>query len=97
MLLTREEFEKLVAQALDELPDFVQEKMTNVEVPHSNLGLAAGNYLEPTYHRVILCLACIMAFLLTRRSHFYAMVPPDTITLYQGPNRKICWQPGTCN
>lgn len=84
MMLSRVKFEQLVAQALDELPDFIHQKMTNVEVliePWPNrrqmfgVELPQGHTLLGLYHGVPL----------TERSTFYALVPPDTITLYQGP------------
>ena len=82
--MTRSEFEVLVAKALDDLPAYFQEKMTNIEVlihpwPSQNdlhrAGVPSGHTLLGLYNGVPL----------TERSHFYALVPPDTITLYQGP------------
>lgn len=82
--MTRTEFEKLVAEALDNLPAFIQEKMTNIEVliepwPTSQslirAGVPEGHTLLGLYHGVPL----------TERTHNYAIVPPDTITLYQRP------------
>lgn len=84
MMLTRNAFELLVAQALDDLPSFFQERMNNVEVlikpwpSHSELrdaGVEPGYTLLGLYHGVPL----------TERTQNYGLVPPDTITLYQGP------------
>lgn len=90
--MTRTEFEKLVAEALDGLPDFIQEKMTNVEVLIEPLptqqaliraGVLRGHTLLGLYHGIPL----------TERTHFYAMVPPDTITLYQNPIERAAGTP----
>ena len=77
-------FEQLVAEALDDLPPFFQEKLDNVEVlvqpwptPHElrSVGLSRGHMLLGLYSGVPL----------TERTHAYNLVPPDTITLFQGP------------
>jgi len=82
--MERSEFEGLVATALDSLPDFIQEKMTNVEVliepqPSQQALARAG---VPRGHTL---LGLYSGVPLTSRTHNYAMVPPDTITLYQYP------------
>ena len=83
-MLTRAEFEKLVARALDELPLFIQEKMSNVEVliqpspsrgELQRAGVMPGETLLGLYHGIPL----------TERTHNYGLVPPDTIILYQWP------------
>jgi predicted Zn-dependent protease with MMP-like domain len=82
--MSRQEFEKLVAEALDNLPHYFQEKMNNVEVlilpwpsPHEleRVGVKSGHTLLGLYSGIPL----------TSRNHNYALVPPDTITLYQRP------------
>jgi predicted Zn-dependent protease with MMP-like domain len=82
--MTLTDFERIVAEALDSLPAFIQEKMTNVEVliepwPSQQAlvraGVPRGHTLLGLYHGIPL----------TERTHYYAMVPPDTITLYQHP------------
>ena len=82
--MIRQEFEKLVAEALDDLPQYFQEKMSNMEVlilpwpstaDMGRLGVKAGYALLGLYSGVPL----------TARNHNYGMVPPDTITLYQRP------------
>lgn len=92
MLLSRSEFEKLVAQALDELPPFFQEKMSNIEVliqpwPTRNeldrAGVPPGSTLLGLYNGIPL----------TNRTHNYGLVPPDTITLYQGPIEQAAGKP----
>jgi predicted Zn-dependent protease with MMP-like domain len=77
-------FEQLVAEAVDDLPPFFQERMENVELlvrpwptraDLDQVGLPAGFTLLGLYHGIPL----------TERTHGYNLVPPDTITLFQGP------------
>ncbi len=84
MMLNRDAFELLVAEALDDLPPFFQERMSNVEVlikpwpsrrELRDAGVEPGYTLLGLYHGVPL----------TERTQNYGLVPPDTITLYQGP------------
>lgn len=82
--LSRSEFEALVAEALDDLPLFFQEKLDNVEVlirswptqgDLRRVGLSGGESLLGVYHGIPL----------TKRTQGYNLVAPDTITLFQGP------------
>jgi predicted Zn-dependent protease with MMP-like domain len=77
-------FEQLVAEALDDLPPFFQERMENVELlvrpwptraDLDEVGLPAGFTLLGLYHGIPL----------TERTRGYNLVTPDTITLFQGP------------
>lgn len=83
MILPEAVFEELVVEALDSLPHFFQEKMENVAILVKNwpsqdelarAGIAPGNTLLGLYTGIPL----------TQRTQGYSMVPPDTITLYQG-------------
>lgn len=83
-MLPKAQFEQLVAEALDELPPYFQQKMNNVEVlvqrwptatDLKRAGLPPGHTLLGLYEGVPL----------TRRTQGYNLVTPDTITLYQGP------------
>jgi predicted Zn-dependent protease with MMP-like domain len=83
-MLPRALFEDLVAEALASLPPLFQEKMSNVEIliemwpspgDLKRSGVPPGNTLLGLYTGIPL----------TRRSHSYNLVPPDTITLFQGP------------
>jgi predicted Zn-dependent protease with MMP-like domain len=69
---------------LDDLPPYFQEKISNVEVLIKSwpskielreAGVPPGHTLLGLYDGVPL----------TERTQNYALVPPDTITLYQGP------------
>jgi Uncharacterized protein conserved in bacteria len=78
--MTREEFEILVGDALDLIPDQLAKMMDNVAVfveeePNPGdpelLGLYEGTPL-------------------TERSEWYAGVLPDRITIYRGPTQRMC-------
>lgn len=79
-----ETFEALVVEALASLPIQFQEKLDNIEIlvaawPSAadlqGVGLSRNSLLLGLYHGIPL----------TERTHYYNLVPPDTITLFQGP------------
>ncbi len=79
-----EEFERMVAAVLDDLPQDIARYLENVEVvvawwpTRSQLrraGIPPGRTLLGLYEGVPL----------TRRGISYGLVPPDKITLFQGP------------
>lgn len=89
---TAEEFEQLVAQALDELPQFFREKLQNIEVLVADqptaaelrsVGLKPGDLLLGLYQGIPL----------TARTSSYNLVLPDKITIYQMPIEQICRTP----
>lgn len=95
-MLTDTQFEQLVGEALDELPPFFQAQMDNVvilvEVWPSRrtlreMGVGEGHTLLGLYRGIPL----------TERTQGYNLVPPDTITLYQGPIERAAaeWEEGT--
>lgn len=78
------DFAQIVAEALEELPPEIQARMENVEVVVAwwptraqlrQAGLRAGQTLFGLYEGVPL----------TRRTSGYHLVPPDKITIFQGP------------
>jgi len=83
------EFEQLVVQALDDLPEFFKEKLQNVEVVvadwptqaelHS-VGLKPGQLLLGLYHGIPQ----------TKRTSHYGLVLPDKITIYRFPIERVC-------
>jgi predicted Zn-dependent protease with MMP-like domain len=84
-----EAFEQLVAQALDELPEFFQEKLQNIEVVVADwptiaelqsVGLKPGQLLLGLYQGVPL----------TKRTSRYGLVLPDKVTIFQGPIERVC-------
>ena len=83
-MLPRTEFEQLVAQALDDLPPYFHDRISNVEVivelwPSRDdlrtAGVPVGQTLLGLYHGVPL----------TQRGDHYQLVLPDRITIFQGP------------
>jgi predicted Zn-dependent protease with MMP-like domain len=84
MMLAINEFEQLVIEALASLPADIQIHMENVVVLvkawPSQAELASANV--PPSHTL---LGLYSGIPLTRRTSGYHLVPPDTITLYQGP------------
>lgn len=87
-----EEFEALVVQALDGLPEFFQEKLQNVEVVVSDrptpaerrsVGLRPGQLLFGLYQGIPL----------TKRTSHYGMVLPDKITIFRLPIEQVCRTP----
>ena len=87
-----EEFEKLVVEALDNLPTEIQEKLQNIEVVVSDwptpaelrsVGLKSGQLLLGLYHGVPL----------TKRGGHYGLVLPDKVTIFQGPIERVCRTP----
>jgi predicted Zn-dependent protease with MMP-like domain len=72
--VTVDDFEDQVAEALDSLPPDIRRLMSNVAVVVEDEP-PPGLPLLGLYHGVPL----------TRRTSGYAAVPPDKITIYQGP------------
>jgi predicted Zn-dependent protease with MMP-like domain len=90
--IDREEFERLVVQALDELPAWVHAMMDNVEVTVADApsvaqlrrqGLRPGQVLLGLYEGVPR----------TRRTTHYGLVLPDKITLFRLPILTVCRTP----
>lgn len=88
MRFSSSEFERLVSQALDALPKWVQEQMSNIVIivepwPNASQLQAAeiprGNTLLGLYQGIPL----------TRRGWGYQLIPPDRISLFQGPLESI--------
>jgi predicted Zn-dependent protease with MMP-like domain len=86
--LSPETFEQLVVEAVASLPVYFQEKLENIEIlvtvwPNSREMNRAG------VPRSSLLLGLYQGIPLTERTHYYNLVPPDTITLYQGPIERV--------
>lgn len=86
------EFEALVVQALDDLPDFFKEKLSNIDVIVSDwpswsqlgsVGVANRNNLLGLYQGIPL----------TQRTTHYNMVLPDKITIFRMPILGLCRTP----
>jgi len=86
--LPPEIFEALVVEAVASLPVYFQEKLENIEIlvafwpsaqDKARTGLRPGSLLLGLYQGIPL----------TERTHYYNLVPPDTITLFQGPIERV--------
>jgi predicted Zn-dependent protease with MMP-like domain len=71
----RERFEQIVVAALDELPEWIRERLDNVDVLIEE---------EPPPDQPAL-LGLYQGIPLTQRGFHYAGVLPDRITLFRGP------------
>lgn len=90
--MRREDFEQLVAEALDALPEEIQRYMDNVAVTIAEWPSRAD--LARTGHRSPYeLLGLYQGVPLTRRGVGYNLVPPDRIVLYRGPIEAIAHTP----
>lgn len=78
--MTREEFEELVAEALDRIPQELTRLMDNVAVFVEDEPPAEDPELLGLYEGTPL----------TDRGEWYAGVLPDRITIYRGPTLRMC-------
>ncbi len=83
MLLSRQAFEQLVVEALEELPPEIAAALDNVEIvverePRYRHRRAAGIARGTLY-------GLYEGIPLTERVSSYNLVPPDVITIFQGP------------
>lgn len=88
--MEREKFEKLVEEALADLPQKFKERLQNITViveekpsreVDARLGGSPFNLILGHYHGVPF----------KHRGPFYGNVPPDVITIYQKSIEKICF------
>jgi predicted Zn-dependent protease with MMP-like domain len=86
---TPEEFAQLVVEALDDLPEFFQQKLQNIDVVVAQwptpaelkaVGMKPGQLLLGLYQGVPL----------TKRTASYGLVLPDKVTIFQGPIERVC-------
>ncbi len=86
--MERERFEELVRQALDTLPEEIAQRIDNVDVEVEDWAtpqvltsarVGRGRTLLGLYQGVPL----------TKRNSGYNMVPPDRITIFQGPLERM--------
>ncbi len=87
--MRRSEFQGIVQQALDELPDVFHDALNNLDIqvrwaptPYERrrARLHPGSDLFGLYTGVPL----------TARTHFYSMVVPDTILIFQRAHERHC-------
>jgi predicted Zn-dependent protease with MMP-like domain len=86
--MERAHFERLVAQAIDDLPDDFKEKLDNVAVTVEDLPSPRDARRHGRGGRLLLGL--YQGQPLTRRDTRYGMAFPDKITIYQRNVEAIC-------
>jgi predicted Zn-dependent protease with MMP-like domain len=86
------DFEQLIDEAVDDLPDYFRERLNNVAFTVEDwpdretlrlAGVTRPEQLQGFYHGIPL----------THRTSGYTMVPPDKITLYRQPILLQCRTP----
>lgn len=82
--LSNEQFDELVAEALDSLPDFFLERLQNIEVVVAEWPSTATLRQMGMANRLEL-LGLYEGVPLTERTSNYGLTPPDLITLFQRP------------
>ena len=86
--VSESEFDDLVAQALDTLPDSLMDVMDNVEVTVERTPSARQLQSVRVRHGTLLGL--YEGIPLTERNSGYSMVLPDKITIFQRPIERYC-------
>ncbi|MEA3408195.1 MAG: metallopeptidase family protein [Chloroflexota bacterium] len=81
--LSEERFEEIVAQTLDDVPEWISHRMQNVAIVIRPWPSPQQVHKTRTKGRMLLGL--YEGVPLTRRGHAYRLVPPDRITLFQQP------------
>jgi predicted Zn-dependent protease with MMP-like domain len=90
--MDRQTFERLVAQALEALPQEFQDKLDNVEVTVEDWADRATLRLAGVRHPAML-LGFYHGVPQTKRTHHYGLVLPDKISIYQRPIEMRCRTP----
>lgn len=87
--MRREDFEDLVVQALEELPEYFKKKLENIEVVVETRPTSEVlKKLQIGHPRLLLGL--YQGVPLKRRGIRYGSVLPDKVTLYQEPIESVC-------
>ena len=81
--LDEERFEKIVAQALDDMPEWVGQTVQNLAIVIRPW--PSPQQVHKAQKRGRMLLGLYEGVPLTRRGHAYRLVPPDQITLFQQP------------
>jgi predicted Zn-dependent protease with MMP-like domain len=87
--MDRQRFESLVARAVDSLPEEFHSRLENIDVVVADQP-TPGQLGELRKKRGVSLLGLYEGIPLTRRSHYYGLVVPDKITIFQKPIEAIC-------
>jgi predicted Zn-dependent protease with MMP-like domain len=82
-------FERLVAEAIDALPEFFRAKLDNVEIVVEDWPDPATMRRAGVQHPMQL-LGFYHGVPQSRRTHHYGLVLPDKISIYRGPIERRC-------
>ena len=80
--MDKEKFEKLVAQAIEEMPEEFREKLENIDVVVEDYP-SRRQLRETGMGRGLTLLGLYEGVPLTRRRVNYGLVPPDKVTIFQ--------------
>ncbi len=87
--MERREFEKLVIRALEGLPQVFKDSLENVDVVVEDEPTAQqAGAVDATHRRMVLGL--YQGVPLARRSHYYGMVMPDKVSIFQKNIERVC-------
>jgi predicted Zn-dependent protease with MMP-like domain len=84
-----QQFDKLVTQAVESLPDEFRERLENIDIVVADMPTRAQmKHLKGRRGEMLLGL--YEGVPLTERTHGYGLVMPDKITIFQKPIEAIC-------
>jgi len=87
--MDRKSFEKLVIKALEDLPQVFRDSLENVDVVIEDRPTAhQASSVDASHRRMVLGL--YQGVPLSRRSHYYGMVMPDKISIFQKNIETVC-------
>ena len=87
--MDRERFERLVARAIEDLPDEFIERLENIDIVVADLP-TRGQLEQAGIGKSGSLLGLYEGVPLTRRNSHYGLVPPDKITIFQKPIESRC-------
>ena len=90
--ISDERFEELVSEALDAIPQALWDFADNVAVTVQQWPSRSQMASVGLDGRHSMLLGLYEGVPLTSRSHYYGMVPPDKITIFQAPILRLCPQ-----
>ncbi len=85
--LSEKQFEKIVAQALDDMPAWINHRMENLAIVIQPW--PTPQQIRKSQREGKMLLGLYEGIPLTRRSRAYRLVPPDRITLFQQPLQRV--------
>lgn len=86
--MRRREFERLVLQALEELPEQFQDALDNIDIQVRWRPSRAELHRAGIRHGTLFGL--YLGIPLPQRGHGYSMTLPDAIVIYQQPHERYC-------